>query len=531
MCTYIASLKYVNLYLKNLDKYSFDKLFNDNKLNNYNYIDDFTLKHSKSIKFYLLNNVFEEEYVRLIQRVIDYKIIIGKDIDLETIKKIMIKISDGYKYRVDFLEKNKKNNPIPIKIYNITLNFYKNYNKNQIPKNSFKNIKDYKNYLELNKQLNVSTKEYYNYLLKYKKNIKNNNLYYLDSNKSYNQSFQIYNPNVKNSYLKYVKESFINILILHKIITLYKNKKQFSFIEYYNDFERIKKEIKKDKIYQKIKNLNKDTLVQLINIIIKQLKDSSDIIKKTFKNNGTLEKTNIVSINKQYRDKIIKKINSNNFYFNIPNKKMYTDINIKPVPKMIEKIRSAAYEEAPVIKNNKIIKIATYRVNLLLHKSFFNTDYKSLFLHEAIPGHCYHSTYVLDLYKQKKLKNNEYFNTWNSFYYEGYALFVENCLFDLNPEYKDIVGKINYELFRHMRVIIDIGLNYFQVLNEDICVKMLSNLCFIHKNEIQFELIRYVQMKAQAVSYAIGKNYIHDTIKTHKENTLIYFIENMLKNK
>lgn len=124
----------------------------------------------------------------------------------------------------------------------------------------------------------------------------------------------------------------------------------------------------------------------------------------------------------------------------------------------------------------------------------------ALTLHEAIPGH--HTQLDYSIFSENNDMNILYhlFGTTNGFC-EGWALFIES----IYPYYNDLehIGRLQYELLRTLRIIIDIMLN---ILGVDIntCLQFMKQYVTMDDKIITTELIRYVSIPGQALCYKIG---------------------------
>ena len=124
----------------------------------------------------------------------------------------------------------------------------------------------------------------------------------------------------------------------------------------------------------------------------------------------------------------------------------------------------------------------------------------ALTLHEAIPGH--HTQLDYSIFSENTDINILYhlFGTTNGFC-EGWALFIES----IYPYYTDLehIGRIQYELLRTLRIIVDILLN---ILGVDIktCLQLMKQYITMDDNIIETELVRYVSIPGQAMCYKIG---------------------------
>jgi hypothetical protein len=142
----------------------------------------------------------------------------------------------------------------------------------------------------------------------------------------------------------------------------------------------------------------------------------------------------------------------------------------------------------------------TFYLNLTNWDKSNTYESLALTLHEAIPGH--HTQLNYSIYSENNDINILYslFGTTNGFC-EGWALFIES----IYPYYTDVdhVGRLQYELLRTLRIIVDILLN---ILGIDIktCLNFMKQYLTLDDKIIETELVRYVSIPGQALCYKIG---------------------------
>ena len=159
----------------------------------------------------------------------------------------------------------------------------------------------------------------------------------------------------------------------------------------------------------------------------------------------------------------------------------------------------------------------------------------ALTLHEAIPGH--HTQLNYSVHSENKDINILYhlFGTTNGFC-EGWALFIES----IYPYYTDIehVGRLQYEILRTIRIIIDILLN---ILGKDIkfCLEFMKKYVTMDDKILESELYRYITIPGQALCYKIGceifrkikQNYMKKHRVTDNIDNLIDLYKQIIYNK
>jgi uncharacterized protein (DUF885 family) len=127
---------------------------------------------------------------------------------------------------------------------------------------------------------------------------------------------------------------------------------------------------------------------------------------------------------------------------------------------------------------------------------------KTLAYHEGIPGH--HFQVAI----QGELKNVPIFRTFPLFtaYTEGWALYAERLAWELGFYENDPfgnLGRLQAEMFRAVRLVVDTGIHYKKWTREEAIEYMISNTGMT-TGEVITEIERYIVMPGQACAYKIG---------------------------
>ena len=142
----------------------------------------------------------------------------------------------------------------------------------------------------------------------------------------------------------------------------------------------------------------------------------------------------------------------------------------------------------------------TFYLNLTNWDKAHTYESLALTLHEAIPGH--HTQLDYSIYSDNNDMNILYslFGTTNGFC-EGWALFIES----IYPYYTDIehIGRLQYELLRTLRIIVDILLN-INGIDIETCLKFMQEYITIDRKILETEINRYISIPGQALCYKIG---------------------------
>ena len=151
----------------------------------------------------------------------------------------------------------------------------------------------------------------------------------------------------------------------------------------------------------------------------------------------------------------------------------------------------------------------SFYLNAVNWKEIYKYTIESLVLHEAIPGH------YLQLHPVKYTNQNNnllfvYFTSIVNGFAEGWGLFSEKL--GVDQTLWDKVGQFEYEIFRTLRIIVDISIHYEGATPSTMFDFMKQYIAF-SENEINSEIYRYICIPGQAVSYKVGSHIFETIIK------------------
>ncbi|TGY88298.1 DUF885 domain-containing protein [Marinicauda algicola] len=132
---------------------------------------------------------------------------------------------------------------------------------------------------------------------------------------------------------------------------------------------------------------------------------------------------------------------------------------------------------------------------------------ESLAYHEGAPGHHFQIALAMELEDVPMLQKL----AWYSAYGEGWALYAERLGKDMGffeDPYNDF-GRLSYELFRAVRLVVDTGIHSKRWTREDAIEYMMENTPMT-EGDITPEVERYIVWPGQALSYKIGMMTIMD---------------------
>jgi uncharacterized protein (DUF885 family) len=141
---------------------------------------------------------------------------------------------------------------------------------------------------------------------------------------------------------------------------------------------------------------------------------------------------------------------------------------------------------------------------------------ESLFLHEALPGHHFQISLQRE---QERLPRFRRFSNYNAFA-EGWALYAESLGSELGlyNEPSQYFGRLNSELFRATRLVVDVGLHR-KNWSRDQALKFMRETTGASEAGASLEIDRYIAWPAQALSYKIGQLKI-SAIRSKAEKAL-----------
>lgn len=141
---------------------------------------------------------------------------------------------------------------------------------------------------------------------------------------------------------------------------------------------------------------------------------------------------------------------------------------------------------------------------------------EALFLHEAVPGHHFQISIQRE---QQRLPRVRRFVDYNAFV-EGWALYAESLGPELGlyNEPSQYFSRLNSELFRAVRLVVDVGLHRKNWSREEALKFMIDNTG-ASESGASLEIDRYIAWPAQALSYKIGQLKI-SAIRSKAESVL-----------
>lgn len=173
-------------------------------------------------------------------------------------------------------------------------------------------------------------------------------------------------------------------------------------------------------------------------------------------------------------------------------------IEVDRVPEFKEKTSPGAYYQIPAFDGSRP---GVFFANLYDIKATPKYGMRTLTYHEAIPGHHF------QLAIQQEQEDLPFFRRLIPFssYSEGWALYAERVAWEMGllEDPYDNIGRLQAELFRAVRLVVDTGIHKVRWSREEAIDYMLANTGMAESDVIA-EIERYFVMPGQATSYKVG---------------------------
>ena len=174
-------------------------------------------------------------------------------------------------------------------------------------------------------------------------------------------------------------------------------------------------------------------------------------------------------------------------------------MDVQRVPEFAEKTSPGAYYNAPAMDGSRP---GVFFANLYDIRATPKFGMKTLAVHEGIPGHHF------QIAIQQELKGLPTFRNILPFtvYAEGWALYTERLMAELGLNKDDPfgdLGRLQAELFRAIRLVVDTGIHHKRWSREQAIAYMSGN-AGMAKSDVEAEIERYIVMPGQACAYKVG---------------------------
>jgi len=182
-------------------------------------------------------------------------------------------------------------------------------------------------------------------------------------------------------------------------------------------------------------------------------------------------------------------------------------LEVQRIPEFKEKTSPGAYYQPPAMDGSRL---GVFYANLYDIKATPRYGMRTLAYHEGIPGHHF------QLAIQQQQKELPFFRRVIPAiaYSEGWALYAEQLAWELGfqDDPYDNIGRLQAELFRAVRLVVDTGIHHMRWNRERAIDYMISNTGMAESDVIA-EIERYFIMPGQALAYKVGMTKLQELRK------------------
>ncbi len=177
-------------------------------------------------------------------------------------------------------------------------------------------------------------------------------------------------------------------------------------------------------------------------------------------------------------------------------------VKVERVPEFREKTAPGAYYQAPAFDGSRP---GVFYINLRDTAETARFGMRTLAYHEAVPGHHY------QIALQQEIRGVPTFRRLLPFtaFAEGWALYSERVAAEYGflPTPLDDLGRLQAEMFRAVRLVVDTGLHH-QRWSRERAIDYMLEKTGMPETEVVAEIERYIVMPGQALAYKVGMNHI-----------------------
>ena len=174
-------------------------------------------------------------------------------------------------------------------------------------------------------------------------------------------------------------------------------------------------------------------------------------------------------------------------------------VEVRRIPEVSEASSSAGYYTSPSLDGSRP---GIFWINLRDMESVSKIRLKTLTFHEAVPGH--HFQIALNMNQEVGLlRQNSPYNAYS----EGWGLYAEYAASEHLGMYKDDdlgnLGRLQAELYRAARLVVDTGLHYKKWTREQ-AIDYFHSVTGSPLSDVESEIERYMALPGQALGYKMG---------------------------
>ncbi|MBK8285809.1 MAG: DUF885 domain-containing protein, partial [Ahniella sp.] len=177
-------------------------------------------------------------------------------------------------------------------------------------------------------------------------------------------------------------------------------------------------------------------------------------------------------------------------------------VRVERVPVFREKTAPGAYYNPPAFDGSRP---GVFSINLRNTAEVARFGMRTLAYHEAVPGHHFQTTIQQELTGVPTFRKVLPFTAFS----EGWALYTERLAWEMGfqKEPLDNLGRLQAEMFRAVRLVVDTGMHSKQWSREQAIEYMLAKTG-MPETDVVAEIERYLVNPGQALAYKVGMNRI-----------------------
>ncbi len=177
-------------------------------------------------------------------------------------------------------------------------------------------------------------------------------------------------------------------------------------------------------------------------------------------------------------------------------------VKVERVPEFRQATAPGAYYNPPAMDGSRP---GIFSINLRSTNEIARFGMRTLAIHEAIPGHHFQTTIQQELTGVPTFRKVLPFTAFS----EGWALYSERLAWEigLQDDPLDNLGRLQAEMFRAVRLVVDTGLHDKRWTREQAIAYMLEKTG-MPETDVVAEIERYLVMPGQALAYKVGMNKI-----------------------
>jgi uncharacterized protein (DUF885 family) len=173
-------------------------------------------------------------------------------------------------------------------------------------------------------------------------------------------------------------------------------------------------------------------------------------------------------------------------------------VKVERIPPFKEQGSPGAYYNPPALDGSRP---GIFYMNLRNVKEVAKFGMRTLAYHEAIPGHHFQIAIAQELSGVPTFRRV----TYQTAYVEGWALYAERLAKELGylQDPYDDLGRLQAEMFRSVRLVVDTGLHAKRWTREQ-AIAYMQEKTGMPQTDVVAEIERYLVIPGQALAYKIG---------------------------